>query len=378
MKFNLLKKNKSEVELAKDRIQATINETNIKIEELGENTKILSDLLFDIQELFDKIRKVPHEKRNQFENQKKIRLNWELAAEKIDKDYQENNIKSVRTGALGASVGVAVVTMGPTAAMGIATTFGVASTGTAISSLSGIASINAALAWLGGGTLATGGGGIAAGTLFLYLIGPIGWSIWGLAFFTSASLIFKGKKYKTNISNLFKEILERENKKYELATFEIKERIKRIKDECKNLGNAIENIKTFGLDYNNMTEAQQYKLGTYVNMMKYSTQLLTSSIQSLELNFSIEDYNAFVSWSNRKTDNDICKKYKNCIFLLANRFYNIELENYNKKYILKWIRSNKNDLEELNITKKELNIDIINAVFEALDYKYLLEKNRKQ
>ena len=218
--------------------------------------------MFDIQELFDKIRKVPHEKRNQFENQKKIRLNWELAAEKIDKDYQENNIKSVRTGALGASVGVAVVTMGPTAAMGIATTFGVASTGTAISSLSGIASINAALAWLGGGTLATGGGGIAAGTLFLYLIGPIGWSISGLAFFTSASLIFKGKKYKTNISNLFKEILERENKKYELATFEIKERIKRIKDECKNLGNAIENIKTFGLDYNNMTEAQQYKLGT--------------------------------------------------------------------------------------------------------------------
>ena len=196
MKFNLLKKNKSEVELAKDRIQATINETNIKIEELGENTKILSDLLFDIQELFDKIRKVPHEKRNQFENQKKIRLNWELAAEKIDKDYQENNIKSVRTGALGASVGVAVVTMGPTAAMGIATTFGVASTGTAISSLSGIASINAALAWLGGGTLATGGGGIAAGTLFLYLIGPIGWSISGLAFFTSASLIFKGKNIK--------------------------------------------------------------------------------------------------------------------------------------------------------------------------------------
>ena len=71
MKFNLLKKNKSEVELAKDRIQATINETNIKIEELGENTKILSDLLFDIQELFGKIRKVPYEKRNQFETQKK-------------------------------------------------------------------------------------------------------------------------------------------------------------------------------------------------------------------------------------------------------------------------------------------------------------------
>ena len=38
-----------------------------------------------------------------------------------------------------------------------------ASTGTAISGLSGAAATNAALAWLGGGTIASGGGGIAAG-----------------------------------------------------------------------------------------------------------------------------------------------------------------------------------------------------------------------
>ena len=42
-----------------------------------------------------------------------------------------------------------------------------ASTGTLISTLSGIAAQNATLAWLGGGTLAAGGGGIAAGTLVL-------------------------------------------------------------------------------------------------------------------------------------------------------------------------------------------------------------------
>ncbi len=42
-----------------------------------------------------------------------------------------------------------------------------ASTGTAISTLSGAAATNATLAWLGGGTLAAGGGGIAAGTLVL-------------------------------------------------------------------------------------------------------------------------------------------------------------------------------------------------------------------
>lgn len=42
-----------------------------------------------------------------------------------------------------------------------------ASTGTAISSLSGAAATNATLAWLGGGSIAAGGGGIAMGTAVL-------------------------------------------------------------------------------------------------------------------------------------------------------------------------------------------------------------------
>lgn len=43
----------------------------------------------------------------------------------------------------------------------------VASTGTAISSLSGAAATNAVLTWLGGGAVAAGGGGVAAGTAVL-------------------------------------------------------------------------------------------------------------------------------------------------------------------------------------------------------------------
>lgn len=45
--------------------------------------------------------------------------------------------------------------------------FGVASTGTAISTLSGAAASNAALAALGGGAVAVGGGGVALGTVML-------------------------------------------------------------------------------------------------------------------------------------------------------------------------------------------------------------------
>ncbi len=49
-----------------------------------------------------------------------------------------------------------------------------ASTGTAISTLSGVAATNATLAWLGGGSIAAGGGGMALGTMVLgaVAIGP--------------------------------------------------------------------------------------------------------------------------------------------------------------------------------------------------------------
>ena len=107
-------------------------------------------------------------------------------------------------------MGVAVVTMGPTAAMGIATTFGAASTGTAISTLSGAAATNAALAWLGGGALAAGGGGMAAGNAFLALAGPVGWAIAGVSLLGAGFFLWKStrdKKRLEDIHSLQSEIL---------------------------------------------------------------------------------------------------------------------------------------------------------------------------
>ena len=66
--------------------------------------------------------------------------------------------------AVGVNAGVSTVV----------TTFATASTGTAISSLSGAAATNATLAFLGGGSLASGGGGMAVGAAALNFvtIGP--------------------------------------------------------------------------------------------------------------------------------------------------------------------------------------------------------------
>ena len=64
-------------------------------------------------------------------------------------------------GALGAGA------LAGLAAYGSVGVLGTASTGAAISGLSGVAATNATLAWLGGGSLATGGMGIAGGTAVL-------------------------------------------------------------------------------------------------------------------------------------------------------------------------------------------------------------------
>ncbi|MDL2343452.1 hypothetical protein QOL99_04715 [Deinococcus sp. MIMF12] len=63
----------------------------------------------------------------------------------------------LQAGVAGVGTGVGVI--------GAVTALGTASTGAAISGLSGAAANSALLAWLGGGSLAAGGGGVALGTL---------------------------------------------------------------------------------------------------------------------------------------------------------------------------------------------------------------------
>lgn len=363
-------KKKTKLQLAQDKVQAAINKTNKTIEELGENTSSLYETLTTIQELFDKIRNVPSDKKLQYEELKQIRLNWKQQAEKIEKDYQEAAVKNAGAGAAGAGLGVAVVTMGPTVAMGVATTFGVASTGTAISALSGAAATNAALAWLGGGALAAGGGGMAAGETFLALAGPVGWAIAGVSLVASVLLLWKSTSDKKHLEDVFTAISVRDIKSYELAVVELKERIVRIIDENGKLNEAIKNIETFGLDYNMMTEAQQYELGAYVNLMLSSTQLLINPIKGLLPKFSVEDFEGFLSWKERKAEKSVCEENKDFIVSLANLLYKIELDDHDKKLLWKSLRKNKKMLKSMGISKKEFDIDLMNVILEALKYKY--------
>lgn len=80
----------------------------------------------------------------------------------LRQDYQALKDAGLGIGA-GLSSGAALAFGAYNGTMMLAT----ASTGTAISSLSGVAATNATLAWLGGGSLAVGGGGMALGKAVL-------------------------------------------------------------------------------------------------------------------------------------------------------------------------------------------------------------------
>lgn len=361
----LMKKKKSKLELAQEQAQAVIVKTNEKIDELGRYTEKIYVNLEAIQKLFDVIRNVPHEQRIQYEQMKEVQLSWKQQAEKIEADYRTFVVKNVGEAAAGVGAGVAVVALGPTVAMGVATTFGVASTGTAISTLSGAAATNAALAWLGGGALVAGGGGMAAGEALLALVGPVGWVVAGMAILGSSLLIWKARDEKKCLETVYTLVSKRDTKSYEEAIVEINERITRIQDENKKLAEAIQKIKTFGTDYNRMTEAQQYELGAYVNLMQSSTQLLVNPIVGLLPKYTEKDFEDFISNMN-ESETAYYMEHKALIITLANLFYEISLDKKEKKNLTKSLKENKNFLHAV---KKDFDEEIIKSVEKCLQYK---------
>ena len=99
-------------------------------------------------------------------------------------------------------------------------------------------------------------------------------------------MFFKTNSDKERLENTYTLISNRDIKSYELAIVELSKRITRIIDESEKLREAIVKIETFGTDYTKMTEAQQYELGAYVNLMEASTALLVNPILGLQPKYS--------------------------------------------------------------------------------------------
>ena len=196
---------------------------------------------------------------------------------KIEKENASNNIQGASAAVTGTAAGGAIAALGPTAAMAVATTFGTASTGTAIASLSGAAATNAALAWLGGGALAAGGGGMSAGSTFLALAGPVGWSVAAVAI-TGGSLFasYKNKKAAEKANEAAEKI--------SVYIYRLRpklEKLIRLHDETVKLKSGLNiaaMVNTYPKDYLLFNDEQKKVLATVINNVRTMGELINQRI----------------------------------------------------------------------------------------------------
>ena len=155
---------------AKKSLENEREATQVAMISLGE----LKFSLFEVQlsrfvDAFSKIKNIDFDDSQLLRNEKSLgETNMQLA------DIQSAVV------ALHSVLGGGVTALGAGGLAGLAAyggvgTFAAASTGTGIASLSGVAATNATLAWLGGGSLASGGMGMAGGTMVLggLVAGPV-------------------------------------------------------------------------------------------------------------------------------------------------------------------------------------------------------------
>ena len=197
--------------------------------------------------------------------------------------FGERELQAAREAAGGAGAGIAagasVAFMAPTAAMWVATTFGTASTGTAISTLTGAAASNAALAWLGGGALSAGGGGVAAGNALLAMAGPIGWTIAGATLLTSI-LLFTKKKTKLNKQkNEEIETVKQNTEKIKEVDLQISNILSETSVIREGLNEAYKQcLDLFNKDYTSFSETQKKNLGALVNQTKTLSAMFEKTV----------------------------------------------------------------------------------------------------
>ena len=182
----------------------------------------------------------------------------------------------------GAAAGLGVASMAQTALMSIATTFGTASTGTAISTLSGCVAQKAALAWIGRtfAGFAAEGAGMAAGQAFLALAGPIGWGITAVS--TGVSLISLSNKNKELADKAVNEAKEISIARESLD--EVAEKVNSLRAKTDILYTDMDKqrvkiLKFLNADYLSLEDEDKYFLGTLVNNTLSLSVLLNETVQ---------------------------------------------------------------------------------------------------
>ncbi|NUE65751.1 chemotaxis protein [Snodgrassella sp. ESL0253] len=154
----ILKKAKSQFDQRKEHMDASSKISEEKFERLGK-------LELDIGESFNEFKIISNELLKQLKQDGNKDLKLSISKPKLEK-IEEYTILTVEFLSTAIASGVTGVVTGFAVYSGVMA-FAAASTGTPIVALSGAAASNATMAAIGGGSLASGGWGMAGGAMFL-------------------------------------------------------------------------------------------------------------------------------------------------------------------------------------------------------------------
>ena len=201
---------------AKESLDSTKEKTSREIIKLGETKlKASANEINSFVTVFSRIKDVDLKESICLEELKRLNI----------KEGMLGDMKDVALGAIdvlgGGLAGVGAGALLGWGAYGGVMALGTASTGAAIGGLTGVAATNATLAWLGGGALAAGGGGMALGSMVL------GGIIAGPALLVAGGIF--GAKAKEKLNNAYSNLAEARKISEELKTAEIELNIIRKK-----------------------------------------------------------------------------------------------------------------------------------------------------
>lgn len=212
---------------AKNRMERTRKSTTTSIEELGKTKlKAYGEEIKKFVEVFSKIKNVDLKESEGINELKKINITEETLNEMRDTAMGATDILGSGIAGIGAGVLLGWGTYGGVMALGTA------STGAAIGGLSGAAATNATLAWLGGGALAAGGGGMALGTAVL------GGIIAGPALLVAGGIF--GAKAKEKLNNAYSNLSEAKSIDSEIKSAEAELTV--IKNNANQLNELIKKL----------------------------------------------------------------------------------------------------------------------------------------
>lgn len=266
------------IDTAHDRLDISRKATHSALESLGrEKIYVLDNSVRKFIDSFEKLKNVDLESSAGLDEINKLKFD-NASFEELKKCSLE--VASMLAGGIGGIGGGALAAFG---AYSATMTFAAASTGTAIASLSGVAATNATLAFLGGGSLAVGGLGMAGGMAVLggLVAGP------ALAVMGFVALGASSKKLDDAYSNLAEaRKISEELENLSISTNAIRRRTQMferllIRVDCK-FSEAIDNlekvINEYGVDYSLYNDDSKKVIGANIKLAETIKSILDTPI----------------------------------------------------------------------------------------------------